>query len=374
MDDVKREEELEKIRNSSFTSVSIDEFFDEDAKKEAEVIQTGIIVFTDHQQKLIDRLSSALAKNAPDRVDRLQSRLNDITDLAKAIAHFPSLLERANTTTSTRTPEALGETLISYLEEGDTTLHMPSKAILGKGFLVAKIHTFYSMSKLAKNYAQMSDKEVREYSDETVSMMFTLMAEDVYLNLIKDKNISLDIRREIANSLIILWEHRSDQSINDIAPVLQSVWNARRKLAPAFGTMMGTSELLMVTMQMDDQWNAFIREKLSMPDVSEAMEEFLFGVSHEQILRLKAILRDQGVKSIGRDEVSAYLGERVKTDINLDYRDFYLLYTVRRDNARTRQRLHLPGPKNTLEDHFFKFIMEQNREKQKNDTFAKDYL
>lgn len=374
MDDVKREEELEKIRNSSFTSVSIDEFFDEDAKKEAEVIQTGIIVFTDHQQKLIDRLSSALAKNAPDRVDRLQSRLNDITDLAKSIARFPSLLERANTTTSTRTPEALVETLISYQEDGDTTLHMPSKAILGKGFLVAKIHTFYSMSKLAKNYAQMSDKEVREYSDETVSMMFTLMAEDVYLNLIKDKNISLDIRREIANSLIILWEHRSDQSINDIAPVLQSVWNARRKLAPAFGTMMGTSELLMVTMQMDDQWNAFIREKLSMPDVSEAMEEFLFGVSHEQILRLKAILRDQGVKSIGRDEVSAYLGERVKTDINLDYRDFYLLYTVRRDNARTRQRLHLPGPKNTLEDHFFKFIMEQNREKQKNDTFAKEYL
>ena len=374
MDSMTKEEELEKIRNSSFTSVNIDEFFDEDAKKEAEVIQTGIIVFTDHQQKLIDHLSSALAKNAPDRVDRLQSRLNDITDLAKAIAHFPSLLERANTTTSTRTPEALVETLISYQEEGDTTLHMPSKAILGKGFLVAKIHTFYSMSKLAKNYAQMPDKEVREYSDETVSMMFTLMAEDVYLNLIKDKNISLDIRREIANSLIILWEHRSDQSINDIAPVLQSVWNARRKLAPAFGTMMGTSELLMVTMQMDDQWNAFIREKLSMPDVSEAMEEFLFGVSHEQILRLKAILRDQGVKSIGRDEVSAYLGERVKTDINLDYRDFYLLYTVRRDNARTRQRLHLPGPKNTLEDHFFKFIMEQNREKQKNDTFAKEYL
>ena len=230
------------------------------------------------------------------------------------------------------------------------------------------------MSKLAKNYAKMTDREVKEYSDETISMMFTLMAEDVYMNLIKDKNIALDIRREIANSLIILWEHRSDQTINDIAPVLQSVWTARRKLAPAFGTMMGTSELLMVTLQMDDQWNSFIRERLADPEVTQAMEEFLFGVSYEQILRLKGILRDQGVKSIGRDEVSAYLGERVKTDINLDYRDFYLLYTVRRDNARARQRLHLQGPKNTLEDHFFKFIMEQNREKQKNDTFAKEYL
>ncbi len=374
MENLNREEELEAIRNSSFDSVSIDEFFDEAAKKEDDIIQTGIIVFTDHQQKLIDRLSSALAQNAPDRVDRLQSRLTDVTNLAKAIAYFPSLLERANTTTSTRTPEALVETLISYQEDGDTTLHMPSKAILGKGFLVAKIHTFFSMSKLAKNYAKMTDKEVKEYSDETISMMFTLMAEDVYMNLIKDKNIALDIRREIANSLIILWEHRSDQTINDIAPVLQSVWTARRKLAPAFGTMMGTSELLMVTLQMDDQWNSFIRERLADPEVTQAMEEFLFGVSYEQILRLKGILRDQGVKSIGRDEVSAYLGERVKTDINLDYRDFYLLYTVRRDNARARQRLHLQGPKNTLEDHFFKFIMEQNREKQKNDTFAKEYL
>lgn len=373
LNDEEKTKALESIRNSEFSSVSIDEFFDQDSKKE-DIIQTGIIVFTDHQQKLIDHLSSALALNAPDRVDRLQSRLLDVTNLAKAIAHFPSLLERANTTTSTRTPEALVESLISHQEDGDTTLHMPSKATLGKGFLVAKIHTFFSMSKLAKNYARMSDKEVKEYSDETISMMFTLMAEDVYMNLIKDKTISIDIRREIANSLIILWEHRSDQTINDIAPVLQSVWTARRKLAPAFGTMMGTSELLMVTMQMDDQWNNFIREKLADTDVSQAMEEFLFGVSYEQILRLKEILRNQGVKSIGRDEVSSYLGERVKTDINLDYRDFYLLYTVRRDNARARQRQHLPGPKNTLEDHFFRFIMEQNREKQKNDSFAKAHF
>ncbi len=279
-------------------------------------------------------------------------------------------MERANTTTSTRTPAALVESLISYQEEGDTTLHMPSKAILGKGFLITKIHTFFSMSKLAKNYAMMSEKEVKEYSDETTSMMFTLMAEDVYLNLIKDKTLSIDLRRELANSLIILWEHRSDQTISDIAPVLQAVWSARRRLAPAFGTMMGTSELLMVTFQMDEQWTAFIKEKLSDIDVSQSMEEFLFGISYEQILKLKGILKDQGIKSIGRDEVSSYLQERVKTDINLDYRDFYLLYTIRRDNARARQRLHIEGPKNTLEDHFIHFVMERNQEKQKNDTFA----
>ena len=244
---------------------------------------------------------------------------------------------------------------------------MPSKAILGKGFLVAKIHTFYSMSRLAKLYTDMSDKEVKEYTDETVSMMFTLMAEDVYINLIHDTTLSMDLRRQLANSLIILWEHRADQTISDIAPVLQEVWSARRTLAPAFGTMMGTSELLLVSLQMDEQWTHFIKKRLGDPEVSQAMEEFLFGISYEQIGRLRSILKEQGIRAIGRDEVSAYLGEHVKTDVSLDYRDFYLLYTVRRDNARARQRLHLEGPKKTLEDHFIRFVLEAQQEKQNMD-------
>ncbi len=135
--------------------------------------------------------------------------------------------------------------------------------------------------------------------------------------------------------------------------------------------MMGTSELLLVSIQMDEQWTAFIKKRLGDNDVSQAMEEFLFGLSYEQILKLRGILREKGIRAIGRDEVSSYLGERVKTDISLDYRDFYLLYTVRRDNARARQRLHLPGPQKTLEDHFIRFVMEMNRDKQSNDSFAK---
>ncbi len=349
--------------NFEYTSVNIESFFDRDEMKANEV-KTGIIVLTQQQQALVNKLIVKLSEKAPERIERLQSRLNDVEQLASAIAQFPSLLERTNLTSSVRTPEALVESLISYQGNGDTTLHMPSKAILGKGFLVAKIHTFYSMSRLAKMYTDMSEKEVKEYSDETVSMMFTLMAEDVYINLIHDKTLSMDLRRQLANSLIILWEHRADQTISDIAPVLQEVWSARRTLAPAFGTMMGTSELLLVSIQMDEQWTQFIKKRLGDPEVSQAMEEFLFGISYEQIGRLRSILREQGIKAIGRDEVSAYLNEHVKTDVSLDYRDFYLLYTVRRDNARARQRLHLDGPKQTLEDHFIRFVLEEQREKQ----------
>ena len=354
----------------TFTPVSLDTFFDKDEQASGR-ISTGIIVLTAYQEELVNKLKAALKKNAPDRLEILDDRIADMEQLARALAAFPSLLERANLNTSVRTPEALVESLISYQEDGDTLLHMPSKAILGKGFLVAKIHTFYSMSKLARDYAGMDEKTVKKYSDETVSMMFTLMAEDVYLNLIKDSSLSMDLRRELANSLIILWEHRSDQNISDISPVLQSVWRARAILAPAFGTMMGTSELIMISFQLDEQWSEFIKTKLSDADVSQAMEEFLFGLSFEQILRLKSILREQGISAIGREEVSKYLGEEVPTNLSEDYRDFFQQYSVRRDNARARRRLGVPGPKKTLEDHFINFVMGKNTEKQKNDSVAK---
>ena len=364
MDDIDEKKVFE------FTPISIESFFDAEEKAEADISpeNIGLTVLSAYQEDLVQKLRANLKTTAPDRLEILDQRLKDLKKLATAIANFPSLLQRTNLNTSVRTPGALVESIISYQEDGDTLLHMPSKAALGKGFLVTKIHTFFSMYKLAKNFAQMDEKEAKAYNDETVSMMFTLMAEDVYLNLMKDKTLSMDLRRQLANSLIILWEHRSDQTINDIAPVLQSVWNARRTLAPAFGTMMGTSELLLVSIQMGTQWNQFIKQRLGDQEVSQAMEEFLFGLSYEQILRLRAILREQGVKAIGRDEVSSYLGERVKTDVSLDYRDFYLLYTVRRDNARVRQRLHLPGPTKTLEDFFIRFVMEQNDAKQKSDS------
>lgn len=361
---------MEGIKNTSteeFVSVDLNDFFDK--PEEINDQDAEIEALSPHQKEMYDHIISVAKTVDPVKYEVFEERMRDLQKLAESIANFPSLLERHNLSGGERTPQSLIDSLIKHQPEGDITLQLPSKATLGKGFLVAKIHTFSSLYKFAKSIKQ-PDAVWQELQQETITLMCSLLAEDVYLNLLHDPAIPLEFKQELAMRLLLLWEHRTDQNVSDIAPTLLKIWTARRKLAPAFGTMMGTSELLMVTMQMDDQWNAFIRDKLSEPDVTQAMEEFLFGVSHEQILRLKEILRNQGVKSIGRDEVSSYLGERVKTDINLDYRDFYLLYTVRRDNARARQRLHLEGPKHTLEDHFIRFVIEKNNEKQGHDTFA----
>lgn len=355
---------------NNFVSVDINDFFDIDEKQLNSNDNYGIVVLTQRQKEIYDNLMAKAKVIDPDKYEVFQKRILDLQELEKSIANFPSLLERHNLLGGERTPQSLIDSLIHHQAEGDSTLQLPSKATLGKGFLVAKIHTFSSLFKFAKSIKE-PEEICQEFQTETISMMFSLLAEDVYLNLIHDKTIPIDFKNELALSLLLLWEHRSDQNISDIAPTLLKIWTARRKLAPAFGTMMGTSELLMLSMQLDDQWTTFMKSKLGDQGVSQAMEEFLFGISHEQILQLKDILKTKGIPAIGRDEVSKFLGIHIKTDAGLDYRDFYSMYTLRRDNARVRARMNLPGPHKTIEDYFIQYVMEINKEKQNNDTFAK---
>jgi hypothetical protein len=194
--------------------------------------------------------------------------------------------------------------------------------------------------------------------------MFTLMAEDVYMSLLDDPNLNPDVRRDIAESLAELWEHRLDQHVTSVAPVLDAVWTVRDKIAPNFGTMIGTSELLLLTIALDDTWQKFISNRLANPDVGAALEEFLFGLSHEDISFIRKELKARGMSAIGRDEVPGIVGHKAALS-NEDPRIFYRAYTQRRNNADARKRLGSPGPKKTLEDHYMQFIFEQSREQQK---------
>lgn len=357
--------------NNIYTDVSITDFYDVEPSgpgSSIEALNEGIVILTPKERELYNQFLPLLKEKSPERLDVILGRMADLTRLADAVARFPSLLERHDLPGGVRTPQLLIDSLIKHQSKGDTTLQLPSKAILGKGYMVAKIHTFSSMAKISEQIG--APKQLTNALQlETVTMMFTLLAEDVYVDLINDVTLPLEFRRSWGLSLLLLWEHRNDQSIESVAPVLQQVWTARRRLAPAFGTMMGTSELIMMSMQMDEQWISFIKNKLPIPEVTQAMEEFLFGISTEQITTLKQILKDKGISSINRDDVSSFLGEHVKADAGLDYRDFYSLYAVRRDNARSRDRMKLPGPKKTLEDYFIMYVTEFNQEKQSKDSF-----
>lgn len=353
--------------SAEFTQVDISQFYDAETTTQ-ESTSEGIIL-TPNEKTLYEELKVFVREKDPSRIEVLDARIKELNQLARAISQFPSLLQKHTVTGEVRTPQLLVDSLIKHQDIVDSTMQLPSKATLGKAYIVSKIHTFSSLANLSV-HLNVPQKLTQAIQLETITMMYTLMAEDVYLNLINDDEQPIEFRREWAQSLLLLWEHRNDQTIESIAPVLQSIWSARRQLAPAFGTMMGTSELLLISIQMDEQWISFVKTEMGKTEVAQAMEEFLFGISYEQIKKLREILKTKGISAISRDEVSNFLGEHVKSDAGLGYRDFYALFTIRRDNARARLRMKLEGPHKTLEDYFIQFVTQQNREKQAKDAVA----
>ena len=355
---------------TNYEDIDLSAFLGEEVSESSSNSQSSEL-FTERQRKLLNEILPIVQQKDKERYEIFINRIAELESMGSSVSKFPSLLARQELAGGTRTRDTLINSLIKHQDDTDRTLRLPSKANLGKALLVAKTHTLSDFANFAKHCGSEYEKLSKAFDNETMLSIFTLLAEDVYLNLISDNTQPMEFRKEWALSLILLWEHWNDQTSESVAPVLQSVWTARRRLAPAFGTMMGTSELLLISMQMDDQWISFIKQKMGDQGVTQAMEEFLFGISTEQISELRTILKTKGISAIGRDEVSKFLGQHVKADAGLDYRDFYSLYTIRRDNARSRTRMKLEGPHKTLEDYFIQFVTEQNKEKQNNDTFAK---
>jgi hypothetical protein len=328
----------------------------------SEPFSTDIVVLNQNERALVNRVFENLRISSPETMVGIATRIMDLERLSVSISRYPSMHERGIIAGQARGSDNIIDTLCTF-GDCERLLTLPTKAILGKGFLVAKFHAFAAITKVAVN-SFFSDADIQELRQSTLNIMFTLMAEDVYLSILDDPNLNEEVRHDVAESLAELWEHRLDSHVISVAPVLDAVWSVRDKIAPNFGTMIGTSELLLLTIALDNTWQKFISTKLGNADVGQALEEFLFGISYEDISLIRKELKLRGMNAIGRDEVPGIIGHKAALS-NEDPRIFYRAYTQRRNNADARKRLSAQGPKKTLEDHYMQFIFEQSRERQK---------
>ncbi len=351
------------LEMDTIVNIPLCDFFEDDGLS-ADELSTNLVVLNETEQDIVNAVYDGLKLISPESIVVLADRIADIEQLTLNIAHFPSLKQAQYHGAERRDIKTLVDSLL-VKREGDKTLHLPSKAILGKGFIVAKFHTFCAMEKIA-SHSLKNDELLQKIRRACLDILFNIMAEDVYISLLDNTSIAVNLRTKIAMDLINLWERRSDKTATGMAPVLDTIWNARRNLTPALGTMIGTSELLLLTMSMDEKWCRFIAQKMGEEDAALAMEEFLFGISYEEIQKLRKNIVSKNIGSIGRDEAAEILGRPVEyfnadTETEKEVfepRDFYLLYSIRRENARARQRLNLPGPLYTLEDHYMHFLLE----------------
>lgn len=325
-------------------------------KEKSGFISDNIITLTDEERGLVDKVFEKIKTISSLSYDRISRKLIDLERVAKSISQYPSIKESSILAGNKRDAQSLIDSLCA-VKVDSRLLSLPTKTVLGKAYLVAKFHTFVAFTKVSQKL-ELDKELLSALQKASNNVLFTIMAEDVYFSLLEYKDLSFNIREEIASSLVGLWESRLDINAKQFSSVLVAIWEARSKIAPVFGTMLGTAEFFSFSSYVGTKWALFISKKLIIKEIMQALEEFLFGISYEEIAFVREKLKKERLDSVSRDEVFNMLG-REDSFKESDMRSFYASYSERRHNAEARKRLQAEGPKNILEDYCVRSIFEE---------------
>ncbi|MBN1501193.1 MAG: hypothetical protein JW982_13610 [Spirochaetes bacterium] len=320
-----------------------------------------LVVFNDDESNLIFKcLAEVEKRNNSEAAERIKNNINALIELARAISQYPSILKKSNLFGEEQSAETLIEMLCQQ-EDIDQTMHIPTKAMLGKGFLVAKINFFRMIEFIASRTPELRDESVMIHEDIT-AIIFTIMSEDVFLSIIEDKKLPETIRNRAAFLLANIWEYRLNYNVKDFAPILNSIWEGRKKLIPVFGTLLGTSELMMMSFDIDKKWLEFLNDKSDDKEVFQALEEFLFTLTFEELENLRKKMTELRLTSVKKEEIQNITGKKqMYAEFNhSDTREMYRFFRDRKHNAHFRQRAEIPGPKKTIEEYIMCHILNSD--------------
>jgi hypothetical protein len=282
----------------------------------------------------------------------VRRRFDNLRTLGRAISQFPSLRDTQIVRGQVRTEEKLIEALCTFAPSS-RLLHIPTRIVAARSFLVAKSHAFSLLSILVRD----TDEFYAPVRSVIFSIICTLMAEEVYFSCLDDPSFSENIKARLAMDLISLWDSGTDPRSSQHLPALEALWTARDETPPVFGTMDGFSELMRISLDLGEDWHEFMVEHISDDETRWALEEFLFGLSYEEILEVRSRLRADGISAVNADEIRSKLrGKPAYTIVkDPDPRAIYDFYVDRRDAASLRKRISAPGPLRTLEEIYLKY-------------------
>ncbi len=308
--------------------------------------------FDDAERAVVERALSVLGESSPKQRVEIEGMITRLGTLATLIRDAPSMASSWDAGTRRAfSAESLIEELCR-VHEHDLDLHIPTKAVVGQAYLVAKINMFKALGYTLE--AASAPRELIEQTDHEVAQsIYTKLAEELFVTIVTDPASPRRAKSGAARFLYRIWEHRLLIEIDDFAPLLESAWAARSKLLPVLGTMLGTHEVFRLFQEAHDK--RFL-DFFGGDDVEEepllAFEEFLFGLSHEEIARIRGAMIEEGRACISLDQARALLGHAKASPTDESGASaLYTSYKKRRLNAAHRGLTSAPGPKKTAEEY-----------------------
>lgn len=280
-----------------------------------------------------------------------------LQDLARAISKYPSIFGTQSLGRESRSVETLVDNLQVH-DVVDLLLHVPTKALLGKSFSIAKINFLYMIYYIIREHVKV-DSLQDLIMDAISRSVFIVMAEEVFLSILLDRKIAKHIRNNAGYLLVNIWEYRIDHGVSEFAPVLIKVWQTRKSLKPAYGTMLGISELFRIAENNSIIWMDYLQRDGLSDDEVAALREFLLGLTYEEMKLLNDNMERTGKSCLDEHEMDIILGERKIYPEYLydDPRELFKSYRHRYKNASFRSRAGIEGPQKTLEEYIMCYLL-----------------
>jgi hypothetical protein len=313
-----------------------------------------VLSLKESEKTLVREIAARLDADNPAEAEIVRERFDCLESFGTTIALFPLIRETQTLLGFARDDRQFIQSLVG-LGPSSNLLHIPSRIQAVRSFLVTKFHAFSLLFKLISKDPELS----RPVQSAVFSILFTIMAEDVYFSCINEPSFSLDMKLNLAEELISLWDSGSELAMAKHFPALEALWTARNDSPPSFGTLDGTSEIFRISIDLGDDWHTFLIHKLADDETKWALDEFLFGLSYEELVSVRSRLRRFGITAVDFNEIRFYLGSRpaYSTVKNSDPRELYDFYIGRKEASLLRKRLTAPGPYKTLEEIYLEYRM-----------------
>lgn len=316
-----------------------------------------------HEYELVERALSVVAARHPEDAEILRNLVIDLKDMS-------SLLDRQR---PLRRPTALGgesrteSGLIAHLVAIDGLsgdLVLPLKATLSRTYLLTKIAFLRGFVKATSAIEDVPECRnlCTELREEQAQSIYTLLAEELLLALLRKPDVLLSTKERAADQLITIWDDAALE-INDFAPLLESAWHARNRINSECGALLGASETFRLVCEdcRPEVLDFFARDGMSF-DESAAFEEFLFNMTHEELVTLRQAMHDQNMKTASAKWAANVLGrtiEELERSHQVDSMALYRSYQRRQLAADFRLMAGAPGPRRTAEAYLMVYLLDQ---------------
>jgi len=319
-----------------------------------------VSVLDRRETELVQRALVAVAARSPADAEILRGLMDELRATS-------NLLDRQR---PLRRPTALGgeardeRTLMEHLCQLDGLsgdLALPLKATLSRTYLLTKINFlrgFVKATAVIEGCAAMA----HDLREELAQSIYTLLAEELFLALLRKPDVSRRTKQRAADQLITVWDDAALE-IDDFAPLLESAWHARNRINSAYGTLLGATETFRLVTEdcSPDVIDFFGRDGMS-ADESAAFEEFLFNMTCEELALLRRAMQQQHVTAASPAWAAEVLGrqiEELEHSHEIDPVSLYRSYQRRQLAADFRLMSSAPGPRRTAEGYLMVYLLDQ---------------